>query len=396
LKKGELNIRVAADGQISTIQDVEIKCKASGEVISLPFDIGDKIKKGDLLLELDPVNEERNLDSARISLELAEIELENARLQYRIAKEKLAINRKNQQISLVSAKNRSDKAILNHERLSRLLEQSLSSQESVENAFSEKIDTQSNLQKIELQKKELDMEELSLTFREQDIKKAEATLALRKLQLSDAEQRLADTKVFSPTDGIISSRNIQTGQIIASGISNVTGGTTVMLISDISKLYVNAEIDESEIGNIKIGMPVQFTVEAFPFRSFSGEVERISVKGIMRSQIVFFSIRVRVKETETNLLKPGMSAALQINVDSQKDVLLIPYGAIIREDDGQSLAYAGETPDTAERKKITLGLCSDNCAVIEGLKKGETVLIPSETDDDPWRSPKSRKKRNKK
>lgn len=396
IAEGDLEISISADGQISTVQDIEIKCKASGEVIYLPFDIGDRITKGDLLLELDPSNEKRNLDSAKISLALAEIELESSQLQYKIAQKKLSIGRRNREISLTSAQTRANRATLNHTRLSRLLEQNLSSQETVETAFAEMIDAVSNLQKVELQAQELDIEELSLTFRQQDIKKAESTLALRKLQLSDAEQRLADTKIFAPANGVISARNIQTGQIIASGISNVTGGTTVMLLSDTSKLYVNAEIDESEIGCISVGQAAKFTVEAFPFQGFTGIIERIGVKGISRSQVVFFNIRVAVDDIAEQILKAGMSASLQIEVATHNNVLLIPYGAIVRESDGQSFSYVGESLESAQKEKIELGLCAENCAVLSGLKKGDQVLIPLEPEDDVWRGSLNKKQNDSK
>ena len=138
-------------------------------------------------------------------------------------------------------------------RLKHLAKNDLSSQEDFDSAIANEVKTKSTLENAKIALKELDVEELELEVKQQDVYLAEARVKSSQISLSQAEQRLTDTKVFAPIDGIVVSRDVQNGQIISSGISNVGGGTTVLTLSDLSRIFILASVDESDIGKVKVG-----------------------------------------------------------------------------------------------------------------------------------------------
>jgi len=201
-KKGNLVLQVESTATVTSNLDVEIKCKASGEVRKLPFDVSDSVKKGDLLVELDPIDEERKVKQAKVSLSSAIANLAKANAVAEDAKTKA-------------------------ERMKELLEKKLCSQEDYETAKSTKAQAVAGLQQ------------------------AGSQVSLAELDLSDARQRLDDTKVVAPMNGVVAERNVQVGQIISSGINSVSGGTTILTLSDLSHIFVMAAVDESDIGRVR-------------------------------------------------------------------------------------------------------------------------------------------------
>src|SRR5439155_4332181 len=111
-----------------------------------------------------------------------------------------------------------------------------------------------------------------------------------KVALANARQQRDYTTVTAPMDGVVSALNVQIGVIIASGITNVAGGTTIMTLSDLSHVFVLASVDESDIGTIVVDQPAIITVDAYPGRQFKGKVVRIATKGVNVTNVVTFEV----------------------------------------------------------------------------------------------------------
>jgi len=206
-----------------------------------------------------------------------------------------------------------------------------------------------------------------------------------KIALSNAQQRLSETKVYAPISAVVSARNVQTGQIISSGISNVGGGTTILTLSDLSRLFVLAAVDESDIGKVAADQMARITVDAFPGMMFRGKVVRIATKGVSTSNVVTFEVKIEVLGRNKNLLKPEMTANIEIVAQEEENALLVPVTAVSRKKKIQVVNV--QKPDgTIEERPVTVGISDgEKIIVTSGLSEGETVVIREGEAESRWR-----------
>jgi HlyD family secretion protein len=284
-------VAVSSTGRVVSNLDVEIKCKASGQVITLPFDVSATVKKGDLLVELDPIDEQRRLQQAEVALASSEARLAQAQQELSVAEKTLATERKRAEAAVKSAQARARETDAKSERVKTLWEKKLTSEESYDTARTAAIGADADLTSAEIRVEEIRTEEQALELKRQNVRIAEGQVESNRIDLSIAKQRVQDTVVRAPMDGVIAARNVQIGQIISSGISNVGGGTTALVLSDLGRLFVLASVDESDIGKVELGQPARITADAFPGQDFRGEVVRIATRGVNTSNVVTFEGR---------------------------------------------------------------------------------------------------------
>ena len=338
---------VSTTGRVVANFDVEIKCKASGQILKLPYDISDKVNKDSLLVELDPIDEQRGVEQARVGLLSSQARLVQARQNLVIAEKKLVTEKQRAETALTSAQAQYNETQAKANRLKRLIKSNLASQEQYDAVIAEAIQANARQEEARIRIKEVEIEKMNLEVKRQDIELAQAQVDSYRIALSVAEQRFKETKVFAPIDGIVTTRNVQIGQIISSGISNVGGGTTVLTLSDLSRIFVHASVDESDIGKVKVDQPAVITTDAFPQRKFRGQVVRIASRGVNSTNVVTFEVKIEVMDRNKSLLKPEMTANIEIIVAQKDAALLVPSEAIYRKSrtissgDGQTLLATG-------------------------------------------------------
>ncbi len=331
VERGDLTRVVSATGRVVANFDVEIKSKASGEVVNLPHDMGDVIAKGDLLMELDPEEEERRLRQAEIDLEVSEARLEDARR--------------------------------NKERTKQLHEEGHESLEALENARLNLVETRTQYERNQI---ELDL----------------------------ARTRLEETRLHSPMDGVVTDRFVQEGQIITSGISETADGTPILELADHDPLLVYASVSENEIGHVSVGDPVALAVDAYPERTFEGEVIRLAPAGTVEGNVVTYETRIEITDEEYELLRPQMTADVDIRAENREDVLTLPVAAVEYRDDGRFVRRYDEETDDFVDKKVELGLQTvDRVEITAGLEKGDRVMLNPELADRSWEEEESRGRR---
>ena len=389
--RGSIRLAVSCTGRVVSNLDVEIKCKASGEIKKLPFDISDQVKKGDLLIELDPVDEQRKVKQAKISLDSSQARLKQSKVDLQIAEKDLAVERKSVEAALISARASAKDARAKAERRKHLFDKKITSQENSESMEIAAIQAEVDLENTLIRMEELALKEKELEIKQQNIRLAEAQVETDKINLSLAEQRLQDTKVFSPIDGVVSERNVQIGQIISSGISNVGGGTVAMVISDLSRRFVLASVDESDIGRVELGQNVIITADAFPRERFSGKIERIGTKGVNISNVVTFEVKIELLGTNKSLLKPEMTTNIEIIFAEKEDVLLVPSGAVLNKDDQHFVRVMIDDGSVKERP-VQVGI-SDGVVteITTGLNQGDAVVYRRGEAKSRWRTDQSRR-----
>ena len=383
VKKGAVRLVVQTTGKVVPLEEVAIKCKASGEVVKLPVDVSDAVKKGSLLLQLDPSNEERSVKRAEIALAVSEARLAQARLNLQVAERDLATERSRALAALESAEVRDREAQARLSRVSQLLKQNVTNPEEYDAARSAQAEAEAGLRNARVRIEELKTREIAIESRRQDLKIAEAQVESDRLALSDARERLSDTTVTAPMDGVVADRNVQVGTIIASAISNVGGGATVMTIVDLSKIFVLAAVDESDIGRIAAGQRARITVDAHRDVSFPGEVVRVAAKGVEASNVVTFEVKIEVKGPRRALLKPAMTANIEIVAAERDNALVAPVAAVIRRDGG---AFAKvKTASGVEERPIKTGVSDGEIIeIVEGLEEGDRVVLQKSDASSRW------------
>ncbi|MCX7015213.1 MAG: efflux RND transporter periplasmic adaptor subunit, partial [Candidatus Sumerlaeota bacterium] len=374
--RGPIRLSVSSTGRVESNLDVEIKCKASGQVITLPYDVSDPVKKGDLLVELDPVDESRNEKQAETDLAASEAKMAQSQQSLETAQMDLEIARRRADAAVKSAKAKADDAAAKAERMNKLLEAKRVSQEEYDTARTAAIQASADTETAQAQFDDLKVQEKTLEIKRQDVKVAEAVMQSNQISLDQAKQRLTDTKVYAPMDGVVSQRDVQIGQIISSPMNNVGGGTTLLTLSDLSKIFVVASIDESDIGVVQVGQPSAITVDAFPDERFAGEVVRIATQGVIVSNVVTFEVKIEVTSPNKGLLKPQMTANVEVIAQDKDDALYVPAEAVYRKRGQRFVALAGAGDTPAEERPVKVGI--DNgieVEILDGLSEGEKVVL---------------------
>ena len=389
IEKGSIFQAVSSTGRVVSNLDVDIKCRASGQVIKLPFDVSQSVHQGDLLLQLDPADQQRSVEQAEVALAISQAKLAQAKQNLVVGEQAVVTNRDRANAMLESAKIRAKDAQSKADRRRQLLEQQLGSQEEYDAAQTDAAQAAADLASINVQLAEIKTQELALEVKRQDVKLGEAEERSDQIALTNARQQLSYTTVTAPMDGVISAQNIQIGTIISSGITNVGGGTTIMTISDLSRVFVLASVDESEIGKVKLDQPVNVTVDAYAGRRFKGKVVRIATKGVNVSNVVTFEVKIEVLDESKRLLKPEMTANVQIIAAQRDDVLIVPAQAVSRKQ-GEVHATVVAPDGTTSERTVKLGLNDgDNGEVLQSLTEGDVVQGRTDTQSR-WRADQQR------
>ena len=260
-----MRITAEATGQVEPIRQVEVKSKASGEILRLHVDIGDRVEPGTLLAEIDPRDVRNSHDQAEADLEVAQARVDISRAQL--------------------------------DRSQELLEAGVITQQEYES------------QRL-------------------DYANSRASLVKAQTNLELAELRLSDVTIRAPISGTILTRNVEEGTVIQSASSNVSGGTTLFIMANLEEMQVRTLVDETDMGQIRAGLSTVVQVEAFPGRSFQGVVEKVEPQATVQQNVTMFPVIVRLSNRQ-GLLKPGMNAEVEMLLVERPDVLVVPNNAVV-------------------------------------------------------------------
>ncbi len=386
-ERGTLRLSVESTGRVISNLDVDIKCKASGEVTKVPYDVSDPVRKGELLVELDPVDEDRVVKQAEVALSAAKAKRVIATQDLEIATKTLETDRQRAEAAVKSALARAKDARARADRRKQLYDKGVGTPDDYESALAAAVQADMDVEVARVHQEELKTQELALELKRQQVALAEAAVEGDNINLSIARDRLIDTKVFAPMDGVIAGRNVQIGQIISSGISSITGGTTVLTLSDLSRIFVLASVDESDIGRVEVGQKAVIWADAFPGQTFDGKVIRIATRGVNISNVVTFEVKIEVLSETKSLLKPEMTANIDITTRTKENVLLLPVEAVRRRR-GEASVLVSEGPGepVAPRERaVKTGLTDGvKIEVTEGLREGECVVYAKSAPESRW------------
>ena len=387
VKKGPLRQTVDCTGRVVAKLEVDIKCRASGQVVACPVDISDTVKKGDLLLALDPIDQERQEEQAKATVQAAEARLEQSKIALAYAVKNLSADKQKSLANVEAAKAKTKDAAAKAEREQQLLDKKFSSQEGLQTAQTSAVQAEQDFKSAQANLETLAATEINLTARQQDIKLYEAQLTSSKIALNLAKLQLSYCTLSSPIDGVVSACPVKVGTIISSGISNVGGGTTVMTLSDLSQVFIYGSVDESKIGDVVVGQKAEITADAFPRKRFKGEVMRIATKGVNLSNVVTFEVRIEVTSENKTLMKPEMTGNISIVVADKAETLTIPANCVTRSRKGTFVTLKKPDGTLEKDHAVEIGISDGSLTeILSGLAEGDTVVMAQADAESKWRT----------
>ena len=305
----KLEVSIEASGVIEAISSVEIKSKASGEVLFLGAEVGDFVDKGFMLAQIDQRTANNIVDQTKSDLEAAKVRLQNAESQY------------NRGIELHKNSSISDK----------------------------------------------DFEDIKENYAQ-----AKSTLVRNEVSYENAKIALDDTEVKSPLDGTIISRPVEVGQVISSPTSAFGEGSIIMTMADLSKVRVRALVDEIDVGKVSLGQNVSIKVAAYRDKEFIGTVSKIEPKAYVQQNVTTFPVLIDINNKD-NLLLIGMNTDVEIQILDKEVSLSVPTMSLRTRKDIYTAAaildIEKETIDEFLKNKVK-GENFNRFIVIKDSKKG--------------------------
>ena len=265
----DIVVAVEAAGVVEPSLTVEVKSKASGEILQIEGETGDFVEQGTLLVQIDKRSPRNQLAQARAELEAA------------IARRGIA-----------EAQSKRAKTLLESRTIN-----------------------------------EVDYEQTILEFAN-----AKADVIRAEVAVENARIALDDTDVRAPISGTIIEKLVEKGQVISSPTMDVGGGTLLLQMAALDSVQVKAMVDESDIGKIKPGLPVTVTVTSYPNQPFEGVVSKIEPMALAEQTVTTFSVLILL-DNESRLLRPGMNADVEIRIAERRDVVAVPTIALRTESD---------------------------------------------------------------
>jgi HlyD family secretion protein len=354
VEKGDLAKSVVATGKIEPITKVEIKSKASGIVKKLYVDYGDRVKKGQVLADLDKEEIEARVDQARAQLEASTASLNGTRADLQRAK----VDAEGPDVPLLKRA---------YDRAEGMAKDGVVSASALD-------DAQKN---YELALNKQNVAKAQLQVLQAKIGQAQAQVAQDRANLKQLEEQLGYTTIESPIDGIVLSRDVEVGDAVSSILVLGSSATLVMTLGDTSEVYVKGKVDESDIGKVYMSQPARIKVESFKDKTFTGKVTKISPMGVEKDNVTTFEVRVSINNPE-GVLKANMTANAEIILDEHKNVLQIPEGSIIYDKDKKASVEVPDPKGKEGKRKLAVNIGISNGAkteLLSGLKEGDQVVL---------------------
>ncbi len=274
VEQASISVSVGSSGVVEPLATVEVKSKASGEILDLFVETGDYVEEGALLVHIDPRTVRNRLAQAEAALKAA---------------------RSRRQISVSQM-----------ERAERLVKNGTVT--------------------------EADYEQAAL-----ELANAEAQVVSSEMEVENARIAVDDTEIRAPVTGTIIMKPVEKGQVISSPTQDFAGGTLLMSMADLSAVQIRALIDETDIGKVRAGMQAEVTVAAYPNQPFGGEVVKIEPQAVVEQNVTMFAVLLSISNSE-GLLMPGMNAEVEVSVAARQNVLAVPLMALRTDRDVRATA----------------------------------------------------------
>lgn len=304
LSRGAIVSTINASGTLESVTTVQVGTQISGTVQALHADYNSIVKKGQVLARLDPSLIRAEIDQARASLVRAEAEVERLEVSHADAE----------------LKERRARELAARELIAR---------------------------------NELETAELNVRTLAAQIRSARAQVTQARASLAQAEVNRQKTVIASPIDGIVIARNVDVGQTVAASLQ---APTLFEIAADLTRLQVKASVDESDVGQLRPGQRVRFSVDAYPNATFTGEVVQVRLTPVVEQNVVTYAAIITAPNPDLTL-RPGMTANVTVETARRDDVLRVPAAALrFKPADAVLRALGTKNPDAATNQTRGVGV----------------------------------------
>jgi HlyD family secretion protein len=439
VRLGDVVVKVRENGTLEPVVKVDVKSRVAGRVSRIFVREGDAVKAGEPVATVDPTEVERQVEGIEAQLAAAQASLRQAQESYELGRRqsRLAIRRAEAGLATARARLRqaaagsrpqeireAEQAVARAEarradsrrgleRKETLLDKGFVSQSEVDGARTaleiaeaEAASARERVSLLRAGARPEDVEAARSAAREadialasartdayqdrvrlRDVERARAQVQQVRNQLAQQRVQLAETRIVAPLSGEVVRKYLEAGELIASATAGFAQGAAIVTIADLSRMQVRVNINEVDIGKVRVGLPVEIRVDGIPDAVFRGRVHSIAPSsttalnaqaqqggGSDRAAVVRFEVKIAVTDRDGRL-RPGMTATVDIIQDRRDGVLLLPQEAV-REDRVTVITGTKEKPVKTERR-IKVGLRDDaSLEVASGLRQGEKVEIP--------------------
>lgn len=326
---------ILASGTLTYREQVQLRSEVIGQVIALHVEEADPVKKGELVITLDPKTYQAQVDQAQARVRIQEIAIERQRLLIKNTEERFA-----RQKSLFAA---------------NLVD---------ENSF--------------------DLLENELSLARVDLRSLQESLSQARAALDQARELLGKTQIKSPIDGIVIQIDVKVGETVIAGTTNIPG-STMMVIADPSESLTEVQVDEADIAQVRENQRADIYAAAWPDAALSGTVQSIAsvARRPQGQQSLSFLVKILLDEQDTMEIRPGMSVRADIYTETSEETLAIPVQAVLYDEELDNEANSKEDQPyvyvieqgKAVRKDVKTGISSDSDQeILEGLSKGDRVI----------------------
>ena len=347
---------VVATGKVEPIAKVEIKSKANGIIERLHVDVGDVVKAGDVLAELDKENLLARVREARANVQAAEAALLGARAQ--LEKNRVEAEGPDVEFARRAARRAEDLAG------QKLVPQS-------------ELDAAQSAYELAVNRQKAAKGQLVVS--QANISEASAQVAQARANLERADEELRNATIRAPIAGMVLTRDVEVGSPVSSILNLGANATLVMTLGDIKEVFVRGKVDEADIGQVKYEQPARISVETFKDRKFDGRVTLISPMGAEKDNVTTFEVKVSI-DNPGNELKANMTANAEIILEERPGALIVPEAALSYDASRQASVDVFDPNEPTGRRKVPVKVGISNgtrAQLVEGVKKGDKVILPS-------------------
>ncbi len=307
--------------------------------------------------------------TSKADVDSAKAKLDSAQAQYDSAVAQLEMIKPSNEEDLKLVRLNVEKSKLALEAAKHRQKQERSRERDIEISMSQLDDAKSSLELAIANK-------VQIKLKEKDLEAAQASVLRSQVALEEANDRLYDTEVRAPITGTILQKNIEEGQVITSSMSaTAAAGTLLFTMADLENVYVETEVDETDIGKIEPGMMVTIEVEAYPDERFRGSVLQIAPQGRSAQNVTTFEVTTEISNP-SNILKPGMNVSVNILAADRQDVLVLANEAIMAGPMGSMVMPVVDGTLAERPQPIEAGARGwDKTEIISGLAEGDEVMI---------------------
>lgn len=342
VERGDIARSVVATGKIEPQSKVEVKSKASGIVNRILVEAGDRVRRGQVLLELDREELQARQREARATL-----------LSAQAALKRTEVEAMGPDLPFLKS---------SQERARRLYQQGLVSTSVVEEA--------EKAYELALNKQHAARATVSVN---------RAEVARAQAALERAETDLRNATIVSSMDGLVLSRDVEVGDAVSSILVMGSEATLLLTLGDVSSVFVRGKVDEADVGKISVAQAARITVESFKDRKFGGRVTRIAPLGQEKDNVTTFEVRVSIDNPGGELLA-NMTANAEIIREEKKGVLLVPEAAVVYDKDRKTFLEVPDPGAEGGKRKLAAQLGISNgvkteLVSAEGLKQGDKVVL---------------------